>query len=292
MNLTIQTTGFCLLATLSMACGDNRTPYNTADAITPFDCIPNLDGSLDASEFRLTAGQHGDYDITLLQDVDSEGGGEQGHRNWAFDWSRDDDSGFSFDVMRADESWFANRIPDALYDRFDGELVTLPSDVDGYYQLIMAKDNVATWLLGLASTQEQPDHEGQMWMLYDEPVAIHRFPLQPGRSWTSVGVADAATLPLPGTPGVMLTEDRLDTYEVSVTDAGDVDLGPYRFESVIKVQQRITTAFPNNPGIPDSVQLQIQFFAECGGEIVRLVARQNDEQEPLELAGEVRRARL
>jgi len=281
-----------LLSLALTGCYDNRTPQETAEAGALFECIPNLDGSLDAAEFRLTAGQRGDYDITLLRDVDSAGAGAAEARSWAFDWTRDDDDTFVLEVTRAADAWFADRIPDALYDRFDGELVALPADIDGRYQLIMGKDDVSTWLLGTASTDESPDDEGPMWLLYDEPVAIHRFPLTPGGRWTSVGESSGATLPIPGTPEITVTEDRRDTYEVSVTDVGEVDLGPYRFERVVKVEQRVTLEFPANPLLPASVQLQVQYFAECGGEVARLTARQNDEAEPIELAGEVRRARL
>lgn len=295
MMHSLPTQGLCccaVVALFSVGCGDNRTPYSTADAVAPLDCVPDLDGRLDADEFSLYAGQTGNYDVSTLQKVDSAGSGKADARSWALDWSHADDELFAFEIVDVRDTWFADRIPDELYDRFDGELVALPSDVAQKYLLVLGKDADATWLLALASTDAHPDDEGQTWVLYDTPIAIHRFPMLPGRSWVSTGQADGATLPLPGTPGLQLQEDRVDTYEIAVTEVGELDLGDYRFTDAFKLEQRVTLAFPGNPALPTTVQTQVQFFVECGGEVARLTARQNDSAEPITLAQEARRARL
>ena len=282
------------LVTLTAACGPNETfvdTYLTTPQGELIECIPNLDGIIDADEVIFGPGSGGKYDISRLQEVDAEGEIVGGSRRWDFRWDGMDDKLFAFTATSIDDKWYVDRIEPALIARFE-TVFALPADVDEKYELILARDSQAVWLLGTASRQQLPDDEGTTWIFYEAPVAIYRLPLRPGDSWVSVGVARGAQLPIPGMPGVQLTEDRRDTYEIAVEGPGDVGVEGLTFESVLRISQTVTLEITSNPIFPVTVRRQFQFFSECGGEVVRLAARQDEAEPDFQLAEEVRRVRL
>lgn len=268
--------------TASLGCNDNVTPYPTAAGYVAgqplaLECVPNLDGRIDAAElgaalgipirYRVSPdGVERNVDLTGIVDAD-------GQRVW--DWSEDraDDQLAEVAAAALKNQWFADRFS-------NGELV-IPSDLGGSVMGIYRMDDQALWLQGLASAEEAPD-EGQTLIVYDEPVAVFRFPLEVGRSWTSVGeFKQAQFLGLPWA--------GRDTYHVAVDAAGVLELPDLSFGQALRVKQTVTL----EPAVgPTSTVLQTSFVFECFGEVARATSRLNEANQEFTIAAEVRRLGL
>lgn len=271
------------LAALTLcACGTNQTvPIEHAayqgPQPQPLTCVPNLDGKIDANEIQAAVGvpesmlvspAGSSRTVNLTGSVDADG-----KRVW--DFSADDGSD-QLAVLQAsalDGKWYAASFPGGQF----AAPIDAADTVEGIYQ----HTDQALLLMGLASAQEHPS-EGQTLLVYDTPVAIYRFPIQPGAQWVSSGAVHNGKfrdLPYAGR----------DTYAVSVDSAGTVILPDLTFTQAMRVKTTVTV----EPAVGASViTQQSSWLFECFGEVARATS-QNDETNPdFTNAAEVRRLSL
>jgi hypothetical protein len=263
------------------ACGPNETfparePY-VGTGPEPLPCLPNLDGKIEPSELEPAIGPTASYLVSpqgVERAVDLPGFvDDAGRRVW--DWTVDlsDDRLFKAQASNLEGKWYAASFPvDAYVTSFDAGKTT-----DGIYR----SDDEALWLLGVASREESPP-SGKTLFVYRDPVAIFRFPIQPGAAWTSTGIVQNAVfrgLPYAGR----------DTYEVRVDAAGVMALPDLSFTQAHRVRTKVT--IEPAAGIT-SVQRQVSFLFECFGEVARATSRLNETDDDFTTATEIRRLGL
>lgn len=270
--------GAALLVTLA-ACDTNLTtppdrPLYTPGELEPLACVPNLDGKLDADELRealetpvsyLVNPSGSTVAVDLAGQVD-----DSGARRWDFAGGAEGDELARIEASALTGKWYADSFP-------EGQFV-VPGDLGGLVENIYRRDEQGFYLLGVASSQEDPP-EGQTLLVYEQPVALYRFPLEEGKRWVSVGTTRDATLR--GLPYA-----GKDTYEVEVEAVGELLLPDLTFEQVYMIRTRTTI----EPAVGQSVsQQQISFLFECFGEVARVTSATNEEEDFFDSAIELRR---
>jgi hypothetical protein len=274
------TYGLAALAALAaFGCGENLTPVAEREAyepaeIEPLECFPNLDSTIVADELPIAEGVAARYLVTpagATRPVDLRGlVNASGQRRW--DWSapspEDRLAELSADPLGA--QWFA--------DEFPGGRFVSPVELGGRIMGVYSQSSEAILLHGLASVAEEPRSERTLFV-YDDPVAVYRFPLEVGRQWVSVGTVQDGTfrgLPYAGR----------DTYEISVEGDGELLLPDLSFEQVLQVYTKVTV----QPAVGTStVTRQVSFVYECFGEVARATSREGEEEKFFDVAAEVRR---
>ena len=271
-----------LCAALLGGCGENLTNppdlsvYEPAEA-EPLTCVPNLDGKIEASELREALG----VPVTLrvspagqTRGVDLAGGLDSaGDRVW--DWSAEDltDQTARIEASAVSDWWFAASFP-------DGQFVT-PIDAGGRNVGVYKRDDEAFYLLGLASAEPDPP-EGRTLFVYQEPIALYRFPLEVGKTWISAGtVRDAVFRGLPYA--------GRDLYEVTVEAEGELRLPEITFDRTLQIRTKVTV----EPAVGQAVVTQqVGYLFECFGEVARATSQNNEADPFFETAAEVRRLGL
>lgn len=258
-----------------LACGANETPQPAVDGgFDALECLPNLDGVLTADELPAAAGLTADYYVSTDQTVDLDGAVDaRGVRVWSMaevgGAPRD-----TLDVSAARDRWYA--------DSFPTDALVAPLGTDGAAETIFTIDGDGMWAWGIASAAPNPPG-GKTLLVYEQPVALLRLPLQDGDAWTSIGVISGGELdglPYNGT----------DTYEVAVDGAGRLELPHLTFTQAHRVLTRVEVA-PAVGGVTVT-RRQVSFWFECFGEVARATSR-NDESDPLfDRAAELRRLAL
>lgn len=270
---------FLVLATGAFACSTNLTPPpEGVDSGTELACLPNLDGRIEAREIPVTLQTPVDYYVSpdgvavdLVGEVD-----EAGKRVWDFSEQRPEDQRVQAAVLPLRDQWYAESFP-------GGEFV-LATDIgaggnlDGIYSM----DEAGLWLHGVASSEEDPP-AGTTLLPYDSPVALYRFPLEPGDAWTEVGTLTVRELAGQAYNGT-------DTYEVEVDDTGRLDLPYISFEQTYRVRIRVVVA-PAAGGVSTS-RRQVSFLFECFGEVAQVTSRVNESARDFTTATELRRLAL
>lgn len=265
------------IALVLAACEPNLTPPGDRDGGSAvFECLPNLDGMLHASELPLAFDLPVEYlvspdgtSIDLAGTVD-----EAGRRVWDYSAESAADQRLAAHAVRLSSQWYALEFP-------GGELVVPAlgtTALDGVYSV----DEAGFWLHGLASSEENPP-AGQTLLVYDEPVALLRFPLAPGDRWVEVAEVLGGTLdglPYNGT----------DTYEIEDDALGRVELPFVSFTQAHRVRTHVIIA-PAAGGVTSS-RHQTSFFFECFGEVARATSRADEPSANFETAAEVRRFSL
>lgn len=273
---------FCCCAALGFAvagCEDNLTPAPTYDPyesgqLEPLSCVPNLDGSIEAKELREA------FDIPVSYLVNPAGStrpvdlagqvNPAGQRLW--DWSALslDDQVATVSATALEGKWYASSFA-------QGQFV-VPSDLSGSLDGIYSRDDEGFYLWGIASTQESPP-EGQTLLIYDQPIALFRFPLVKDKRWVSVGQARNSKvrgLPYAGK----------DTYEVKVEAVGELRLPDLSFEQALQVRTMVTL----EPAVGQSIKRQqISYLFECFGEVARAVSADGEQESFFTEAVELRR---
>jgi hypothetical protein len=265
-----------------LSCGENLTPAADRQLYDgggeePLECVPNLDGRIDADELQAAIGVPANYlvspkgeerTVDLVGTVDGAG-----KRVW--DWSANAPTD-QLAVLTASAlagKWYAASFP-------GGQFVAA-LDAAGALEAVYVHDEQALWLLGYASAAEAPA-EGRTLVVYQQPVALYRFPLQVGAQWVSVGTVQNATvygLPYAGR----------DTYEMSVDAAGTLHLPDVTFSQALRTRAHITS----EPAVGASVsRRQVSFLFECFGEVARAASRDNESAVDFTAAVEVRRLGL
>ncbi|HVV87146.1 MAG TPA: hypothetical protein VHE35_29100 [Kofleriaceae bacterium] len=244
------------------------TPEATATPEPPIACLPDLDGVLTATEVPVLLDTPLDYyvgaDVTV--DVKGEGSGDTLHWDWSEE--RRDDTIEATTAGALGTRWYAGMFP-------GGQFVSpAAGGLDGIY----AKDDEGVYLLGLASpTDAAPT---KTLLRYAAPVAILRFPLAVGATWTETGTITGGTLnglPYNGT----------DRYDLAADARGELHLPYVRFVDALRVRIRVTSTPAIGGGM--TVQRQVGFWAECFGEIGRATSRPNEPNDDFTTAEAQRR---
>ncbi len=248
-------------------------PPAEADA-GPFTCLPNLDGQLDASELQaalnvpityLVSAPSTTQTVNLAGQVDSAG-----NRFWDFSQSLSSDVPTTIEATPLDGKWYGGSFPGGQW--------AAPIDAADTVEGVYSADSSAIYVLGLASTTQSPK-EGQTLVVYGTPVALYRFPMTAGSSWTSTGTVMGGMLrglPYAGT----------DTYAVTDVAVGQMLLHDYTFTQVHRVR---TTATVSPSVGAAAVTRQDQFLFECFGEVVRATSKVGETKDDFTTAAEVRR---
>lgn len=258
-----------MLLVLAAGCGENLTPAPGPGADPALACVPDLDGKIVAAELSPTLETESRYFVGTDRPVDLAGTVDAGgRRSWDWSVSRADDRVLALTAHALGPQWYAGSFP-------GGQFVTaIDATTDGIY----AEDELALSLLGIASTVENPA-TGKTLVVYEQPVALLRFPLQAGARWTSVGEIRAATIR--GLPYV-----GRDTYEVTVDASGRMALPDATFTQALRVRTLVTVA----PSIGAAVtRRQVGFYFECFGEVARATSRDGETSVDFGTASELRR---
>lgn len=268
------------VAGIGLACGENETPppakgnYVGAPP-TPLPCVPNLDGKIDANELQPIIGVTANFLVSpqgKTRTVDPIGAVRDGKTLWAFNVDLPDDQIFKSSGSALEGKWYKDKFPGLVNP------VVLPLDAAGNNEAIYTHDAQALYLHGLASKAEAVN----TYLPYETPIALYRFPLTVGSSYTTSATVKNGSfqgLPYAGR----------DTYEVKVDAAGEVILSDFSVQQALRVKTKATVT--PSAGIT-TVTRQTSFLFECIGEIVRLTSVPGEEDENFTNAAEVRRLGL
>jgi len=249
-------------------CSDNVTPPNRqsyvgADA-TPLACAPNLDGKIESTELQAAVGTPVDY---LINPAGKERTIGLAGPPFKFDVDFADDQKLTVAASTVAGKWYSASFP-------TGEFVT-SVDAAGTIEGVYRHEDNGLFLLGLASKTEAD----KTLLVYDQPIALVRFPLTVGTKWVSVGKVSNGTvrgLPYAGT----------DTYEIEDDAMGKLVLHDFTFEQVHRVRTKVTVS-PSAGAVV--TRRQVSFFAECFGEVVRAVSKDGEPNADFTVASELRR---
>ncbi len=250
----------------------DREPYE-GEAEVPLDCIPNLDGIIEADEIPLVLDTEVTYLVSPpgeLREVDSRGTADAERTVWDWSIDRADDQLARVTAVSITDRWYA--------DRFPPEAFIAPFDDGGSTETISLRDDDGLYVLGVASREPDPP-SGRTLLVYDEPILIVRFPIEPGDAYSnSANVQDAVFSGIPYA--------ARDTYDVEVSALGEMRLPSLTFTQTHQVQVQLTV----EPALGETTTLrQVSYFFECFGEVARATS-QLDEPDPLFTdAAEVRR---
>jgi hypothetical protein len=280
MKITTYITALAAACLVCSACGDplpeNQPDYEAYEptAPQPLECVPNLDGRIEPSELTPQVGVPVRFLVSpaaQTRSVDLEGRElSSGRKVW--DWSEriPSDREAIIEAEPVDGQWFA--------DSFPSEAFVVPFDLGESTKAIYTRDQEALRLHGVASAEQDPP-EGQTLIVYDAPVELYRFPIEPGKQWVSTGVVNDATVR--GVPYA-----GRDIYEVEVAAIGRLELPNITFDEAHRVNTKVTV----QPAAGQSVTTrQTSFLFECFGEVARATSQEGEESVNFETATEVRR---
>lgn len=267
------------LGILGTGCSDNltlppeRDPFEAA-APQQLECVPNLDGVIEADELIVGFDTPVTYRVNPpdeTREVDLTGLVDQdGVRVW--DWSQDtaDDQALEIVASSPTGKWYADEFPDAQF--------VAPLDAGGTVDGVYNRTDAGVFLLGYATPEEEPT-AGQTLVVYTEPVAVYRLPLQEGDEWISVGeIRNAIVRDLPYA--------GRDIYTVSVDARGEIWLPDFQFEDVLRVRTDLTVEPSAGEGFS---RKQVGYVFECFGEVARAVSKDGETDENFDTAVELRR---
>lgn len=261
-----------------VGCGENQTrpPHDPIKDTEPpnLTCVPNLDGRIDADELQAALGIPASFLVSPAKEkrtVDLVGtADESGAPVWDFSQDFASDEQATLVASALTDKWYKASFP-------DGEFAA-PADAAATLEAVYRHTDEALFLLGLASVTEKPK-QGKTLLVYDTPIALYKFPIEPGKSWTESGSVQngmAYGLPYAGK----------DTYEVEVDATGTMELFDYEFTQVHHVRLHVI----QEPAVgASSSTRQSQFLFECFGEVVRATSAPGEKDDDFTTAAEVRR---
>ncbi len=269
---------------LGAACADNETPppnreaYD-AGAVAPLACVPNLDGKIEAKELAPALGVTATYLVSPAgkeRQVDLVGAtNAQGQTTWRFGFDFADDQVARLTGTKLEGKWYAASFA-SITNAFTAAL-----DAGGRTEGVYTYDDTAIRLHGIASVVESPP-EGKTLYVYDQPITIYKFPLQPGASWSSTSTVRNGTLR--GLPYA-----GKDTYEQKVDGSGTLVLPDFTLTQAMRVRTLVTIV-PSAGA--QTTQRQTGFVFECLGEVARATSKLNEPEENFTTASELRRLGL
>ncbi len=235
-------------------------------------CLPDNDGAIQASELPFAPGLTAAYRANppgTLVGLDPAGRQVEGKLEWDFSSTAGNIYPVTTEPLAG--KWFAGHFP-------TGDLATGVTVSGDLYQVLQLQPD-RVLLLGLAS--RTPDTQpGYTLIVYDPPVVAMRYPLQQGLRFTSTGTTRAGAT-LKG-----LAVHMVDTYEVAIRTEGVVRLPNLRLHRALLVETTVTS---KTVGGVSAVTRQLQWFAECYGEVVRAISQTNEPQALFTTASELRR---
>lgn len=235
-------------------CAENATPEETASPTPPVACLPDLDGRLVAAEVPVVLDTPVDYYVGANVAVDVAGAGSGDTRRWDWSMERASDDVEPTLAGALGTRWYAGSFPGGQF------VAPAAGGLDGIY----AKDEQGVYLLGLASPTEGTS---RTLLRYAAPVAVLRFPLTAGATWTEVGTITGGTLnglPYNGT----------DTYEQAADARGELHLPYVRFTDALRVRTLVTSRPAVGGGM--TTRRQVGFWSECFGEVGRATSKANE----------------
>ena len=249
------------------ACGVNQTPQPAPVPTLP-SCLPDRDGTITAAELPIALGATLPYYAGANRTVDLAG------KNGIFDLSdeRPDDTVVALGPTALDAQWYADQFPGGAF------VVDAGSGLDGIYH----QDDRALWLDGTASHEAMPP-AGKTLIRYPDPVALLRFPLADGASYSTEVMFTGATiagLPFIGT----------DRFEVDVTAGERLDVPYVEFSPVLRVRTHVTRT--PSTGTPVVSKRTTLFMFECFGEVARAESKQDEPAADFTTAAYLRRFAL
>jgi hypothetical protein len=266
---------------LLLACGENRTfptrGQYKGEKPAELSCVPNLDGRIDSTELQAALGVPVSYLINpagSTRTVNLAGTiNPQQQRVWDFATDFADDQVAKLEASALTGKWFAASFPTAQF--------VTPLDAAGRNFAAYSQDSNGFYMHGFASATEAPS-EGKTLVVYSQPIALYRFPLEVGKTWVTQGqVSNAMVRGLPYA--------GRDTYTVTVVSSGRLELPDLTFTQAMRVQTNVTA----EPAVGAPLtRRQVGFVFECFGEVARAVSRDNETQDDFTQAAEVRRLGL
>ncbi|MDQ3030960.1 MAG: hypothetical protein M3Y87_00965 [Myxococcota bacterium] len=259
-------------------CGPNRTrpdrPSLDGGTEPPLDCVPNLDGRIDAREIAPVLGVPVSYLVNPASEprsVDLVGAIEGDARVWDLGSDYASDAILELAARPIEGQWFADRFA------VDADFATA-LDAGATLLGVYRHGESALELLGIASTEESPP-EGRTLLVYQTPIVVLRFPLEAGARWISTAEIRDGTirgLPYAGR----------DTYDVAVIGEGTLVLPDLTVDRALRVATSVTI----EPAAGESVsRRQSSFFFECLGEVARATSHDGETSDDFTVAAELRR---
>jgi hypothetical protein len=248
-----------LVLGVAPACvGPNLTPQPAPTPTLP-DCTPNNDGTIAADQLPVAIGVTLDFFTTAqgqTRTVDLAGSGSDS----VWDLSGDTSDGIvAIGPVALEDQWYASQFPSSQFVL----AASYGSDgLDGVYH----QDDQALWLDGTASHDQSPP-SGTTLITYATPVAVLRFPITDGDTYTTVAQLPAAEID--GLPFI-----GSDTFEVDVSGTGQLELPDVDFDPVLRVRTSLTRA--PSAGSPVISTRTIDFLFQCFGEIAHAESEPND----------------
>lgn len=236
-------------------------------------CRPNLDGVIAREEVVFVPGVEVRYRTNpagTAAPVDTRGadlGG--GRRRW--DFSSAAGERVSLALLGTEGAWYAGSFPEAQYAaRLDPRVANL-----GVYRATGASVD----LLGLAGPRMS---DGTL-VRYETPVAVLRFPLRVGATWS------VETRTNPEATVEHLPVASRDRYVVTVDGRGEVRTPAITFTDALRVRVEVTQTFPSGTG---NRKIQYLWVAECYGEVARITSTDGEVNPDFTMAAEYRRLDL
>jgi hypothetical protein len=271
------------VALLVFSCQENETPFpekSPYQAVAPsaLPCVPNLDGKIEARELAPQIGIAAGYLVSPAgtdREIDLAGKtNTEGKLVWQLGIDYADDRVAKIQASNLDGKWYAASF------RTANAFVT-PIDLGGLTEGVYTHDETGIYLHGVASREENPA-EGKTLLVYETPIALYKFPLESGASWSTTSEVKNATLR--GLPYA-----GRDTYEMKVDGSGELGLPDFVLTQALRVRTfvRIVPAAGQ-----ETTQRQTGFLFECLGEVARATSKLNEPNEGFTTASELRRLGL
>ena len=241
--------GFASLVAPLAACGTNKTPQPAVDA-TLASCVPNLDGKIDYSELPIALGATIAYYDATHTPVDLAGTTVDGELVWNMSAEpAAADTVVHLGPTALDTQWYVSSFPLGQFE------IDAGSGIVGIYH----EDATALWLDGTASATPAPT-AGKTLVVYAQPVAMLRFPIQDGDAYTTTATLTSANATVDGLPF-----DGSDTYDIDITGSGHLDLPQVEFAPVLRAHTHLTRAASS--GGASIGTRTTAFLFECFGEV-------------------------
>lgn len=272
------------LLLLPLSCSENETPFpekSPYQAVAPsaLPCVPNLDGKIEASELSPQLGIPAGYLVSPAgkeREVDLAGRqNDQGKLVWQLSVDYADDQVAKITASELDGKWYAPAF------KFVQNAFVTPIDLGGLTEGVYTHDETGLYLHGVASREENPA-EGKTLLVYSTPIALYKFPIEPGAAWSTTSDVEDGTLR--GLPFA-----SRDTYEIKVDGAGELGLPDFTLTQALRV--RTFVRIVPSAG-QETTQRQTGFLFECLGEVARATSRLNEPNESFTTASELRRLGL
>ena len=248
------------------ACTTNVTPQpEPAPTLPP--CVPNRDGTITADELPIALGATVTYYAGANRTIAQTGA------SWKLDEELADADVIELGPRALGPQWYAAQFPSGQF------VVDAGSGLDGIYH----QDAQALWLDGTASHDEAPP-AGKTLVVYAPPVAVLRFPVAKGQSFTTTSVLTSATiagLPFNGT----------DELTVEVAESGTLAVPYVEFSPVLRVRTHAVRK-ASAVGVAAVSRRTTIFLFECFGEVTRAESKQDETNPDFTTAAYLRRFAL